>query len=68
MKCDKARFETKSDAISRVKEIKTTRGDHRKPNRVYFCPDCKGYHLTSKAKRGKLIPLEKYHPGWAKLL
>jgi hypothetical protein len=68
MQCNKAKFRTKADAVKRVKEITSLGGEHRKPKRVYKCPICRAYHLTSKPKRKKQIPLDSYNPAWSKLI
>lgn len=48
MKCDKTAFEDKKSAQKRLTEIKE-HGEKRDrtPERVYLCPKCKKYHLTS---------------------
>jgi hypothetical protein len=68
MNCSKTKFQTKDEAISRVKEIGERGGEHRKPRRSYKCSICGYYHLTSKPKKQKQIPLTNYHEGWSKLL
>lgn len=49
MKCqEKTRFETNEECQKRCNEINS---EYDKPLlRVYKCPECKGYHLTSLTK------------------
>lgn len=69
--CNKARFSTWAEANERLKEIRSrhlVKTKYRIPNRVYQCPKCNGFHLTSKEERHEEITIENPHPGWAKLL
>lgn len=69
--CGKARFSTWNEAYERLKEIQARGKEHRKyniPTRVYKCQACRGFHLTSKERREKTIPLEEYNPKWLKLI
>jgi hypothetical protein len=68
MSCEKAKFRTKADAVKRVKEINSLGDEYRRPKRVYKCPICRAYHLTSKPKRKKQTPLDSYNPAWSKLI
>jgi hypothetical protein len=47
MDCDKKAFDSKIDAQKRLVEIKKEEGGNKKPKRVYYCPKCEKYHLTS---------------------
>lgn len=50
MKCRKLRYPTRVDAEIALAStsMKSKRGlRHRRESRVYRCPDCKGYHLSS---------------------
>jgi hypothetical protein len=53
MNCDKKAFDNKEDAQNRLVEIKKVEGEKKKPKRVYFCPKCEKYHLTSWNKNKK---------------
>jgi hypothetical protein len=44
----KKRFATDAEARSALAHLKSKPGKH--PSRVYKCPVCFGYHLTSKPK------------------
>jgi hypothetical protein len=77
MLCEKKTFETKQEALDRLKEIRESEGDHRKPIRVYVCDKCHKFHLTSftkgmqrKVKRIKVIKhinkLEREAEFWIK--
>jgi hypothetical protein len=68
MNCSKAKFQTKGEAAKRIREIQGSGGEYRKPRRSYKCGICGFYHLTSKPKKQKQIPLTNYHEGWSKLL
>ncbi len=47
MNCQKTVYPSKHAALSMMlKRLKDVSG-----LRVYYCGECKGYHLTSKAKR-----------------
>lgn len=50
--CKKRRFPSKIDAKMAMADImardSTSRSHQEK--RIYFCPKCKGYHLTSKQR------------------
>lgn len=49
-KCFKVCFHTRQEAKNRMKEI-NRKGVTKKPlNDVYFCEECKMYHLTSLTK------------------
>jgi hypothetical protein len=43
----KRRFNTDADAVAAIKKINPTHALN-KPTRVYKCPVCAGYHLTSQ--------------------
>jgi len=45
--CDKKTFATEKDARRSLKTIRNAEGDNKKPIRVYECPECSGWHLTS---------------------
>jgi hypothetical protein len=52
--CEKKKFPSKEDALIRLEEIKTGKGNpERKGNlkRVYFCSECKSWHLTSMSNK-----------------
>lgn len=46
--CSKISFATEAIAKSELRRIKSLDQLHKKPYRVYECPDCGGWHLTSK--------------------
>jgi uncharacterized protein YlaI len=47
--CNKAVYNSKKSAVKSLHLISLHKGDGRKkPVRVYFCEDCKHWHLTSK--------------------
>lgn len=48
--CKKKGFVIKSEAVKRRKEIAATSQRSSIPVRVYLCPECKMYHLTSKSR------------------
>lgn len=69
--CNKARFNNWAEANERLKDIQSRKQEYKKykiPSRVYKCPLCNGFHLTSKEKRDNLVPLENYHPKWLQLI
>jgi hypothetical protein len=52
---EKRRYRTKLDAeiaLSRVDAATAGAHDTQRPVRVYRCPHCRGWHLTSQARRG----------------
>lgn len=58
MSCDKLSFDTYSEAQTVINKANTwgrvtgkRRLQNKKPKRVYKCPDCGKYHLTSKKKK-----------------
>lgn len=44
----KTRFRDRAGASAALNAIKKTSSRDVVPSRSYLCPDCKGYHLTSK--------------------
>lgn len=46
--CRKICFATEQIAKSELRRIKSMEQSHTKPYRIYECPDCGGWHLTSK--------------------
>lgn len=51
--CGKARYPTRLDAmviLARL-QMKASRNKARHESRVYECPRCKGWHLTSQPQR-----------------
>lgn len=54
MCCDKVKFDTEKQAR---KLLRRKRAEQRRESRVYLCPDCHAFHLTSTedtfVKRGK---------------
>ena len=57
MKCAKVRYRTEIDAKIALSNTAYTAGqrsdEKRKEARVYRCPKCAGWHLTSEPKKGK---------------
>lgn len=47
----KIRWDSEEEAIQSLKEAKATKDKHRKEKRIYECPWCGGWHLTSKDKK-----------------
>ncbi len=51
------KFRYKSEEAARkgaeldARAVRVTRGLDQKPLRVYACPKCRGWHLTSKEQR-----------------
>ena len=43
----KIRYRTKLDAKLELAAIQRSRNPRRKERRYYWCPECKGWHLTS---------------------
>lgn len=63
-KCDKRQL-TKKDAETALKRIRHHRkkDKYRKECRMYHCPDCNMWHLTSKESEPpspKIEPLEEF--------
>jgi hypothetical protein len=56
-RCAKVRFRTKLDARIALGLMPDVRwngsGKPRQQSRAYFCPQCRGYHLTSRARQRK---------------
>lgn len=56
MKCAKVRYRDEIGAkialasTRAASDRKAEAGEKRRENRVYRCPKCKGYHLTSQTK------------------
>lgn len=53
MSCGKTRFSSRGAAETALQKIRKfgARGESgTKPQRVYACPDCHGWHLTSRAQ------------------
>jgi hypothetical protein len=50
IKCAKRRYNDEKEAKEALAEIKARKSKirHRKERRLYECPSCKGYHLTSQ--------------------
>jgi hypothetical protein len=46
--CDKITYATEALARAALRKIKTDERTHKKPQRVYECWRCSGWHLTSK--------------------
>lgn len=46
--CTKITYATESIAKAELSRIKSREQKHKKPYRAYECPDCGGWHLTSK--------------------
>ena len=44
----KIRYNTEVAAQEHMKWIRKHANDHKSPVRSYPCPECKGFHLTSK--------------------
>lgn len=47
-KCPKVRYRSKLDAKIALSRTQQSRASKREEARVYHCPNCKGWHLTSK--------------------
>lgn len=47
-KCAKITYATEAIAKAELSRIKSREQKHKKPYRAYECPDCGGWHLTSK--------------------
>lgn len=51
--CDKIKYRTEKEASTAMNTIKKhdrTRNSNEIPKRVYYCKDCKGFHLTHYLK------------------
>lgn len=46
--CSKVTYATEAIAKADLSRIKSRDQKHKKPYRAYECPDCGGFHLTSK--------------------
>jgi len=57
-RCGKRRYPTQAaaaDALLSTKIVGALRGKQKRQEcRYYLCPDCKGWHLTSKPERAVL--------------
>lgn len=51
MNCPKARYPTRVVALLALSKIQGKKDSRREETRAYKCPDCGGWHLSSKAKR-----------------
>jgi hypothetical protein len=47
--CAKVRYKNGPVAQDAMLQIQLTSGTHDKPVRIYACPYCQGWHLTSRA-------------------
>lgn len=47
-KCTKITYATEAIAKAELARIKQREQKHKKPYRAYECPDCGGWHLTSR--------------------
>lgn len=57
MKCKKRKYKDKISAMLALSSCKFNSrkgGNNRNETRIYFCPICKTYHLTSKVKRNNI--------------
>lgn len=60
MTCKKIRYRDKIAAMMALASTSKARSSKRDEGRFYCCPDCKGWHLTSKAKSWKNeFPIQK---------
>ncbi len=50
MKCYKKSFISKTHAQMAIIRALSSKSQKRKEQRVYFCNECKNWHLTSKKK------------------
>lgn len=74
-KSGKIKWNTKLDALLALENIKskdkynTVLHHNSQESRVYMCPDCKGWHLTSMSlQQYQEIKERGKHPSWKKLL
>lgn len=51
MKCTKRRCRDRLGALMALANTQRSRSSRREECRAYHCPDCHGWHLTSKARR-----------------
>lgn len=48
--CGKVRYRTEVQAANALAVLRDQPGSQVKPVRAYACPDCEGFHLTSKGR------------------
>lgn len=48
MKCRKIRYRDRLGALMALASTQRARSSGREERRAYRCPDCKGWHLTSR--------------------
>lgn len=48
--CKKRRYRTEPEALLELQHVRDDPKGHKVPVRVYACPYCRGWHLTSQAK------------------
>lgn len=53
--CGKVRYARRASAFAALDRIAEQKGrvGRKRPVRAYFCPHCKGWHLTSSAKKAR---------------
>jgi len=63
-RCEKVRFHSHKQAVSRLHDITSMESPGKKPVRSYHCGRCKGWHLTSQPtpgpSLGDLLDLEQH--------
>lgn len=62
----KIRYGTEQEATNVLLKAMIQRGlrgkNHRREQRAYLCPECKGWHLTRQAKRSTTAASERKEP------
>jgi hypothetical protein len=51
----KVRYRDRDQALRSVRLIQGRSGRQRLPRRAYQCPDCGGWHLTSRAEWSEAV-------------
>ena len=51
VRCRKARYRDKKLALDVLRHFAKTSVREKTPIRAYYCPDCKGWHITSQTAR-----------------
>jgi len=51
MPCEKVQF-SKKDAKTRLNELRRDKTLSKRPQRIYYCPECGFWHLSSSGKYG----------------
>lgn len=51
--CNKFTYTSPNEAKEVIRKCKSASSRSKIPKRVYFCKECKGYHVTSQKNKSK---------------